>query len=88
MRYAKLILIFAVSPIVVLYVGTAVFALITQSRSDFAPTNIADWLQLLHYEAIYVTYFGSMLFVPASVFLLLPIYLIVKKASSQPDRKS
>ena len=76
MRFVKLLLAFSIGPIVVLYIGTIIFAVVTHIGDKFAPTSFWNWIEFVNGEAVWVTFFGSAIAVPISVFILLPVYLV------------
>lgn len=78
-RAIKLLAAFGLAPVLVLYAGAALFAVAIHIGEKSAPSILGEWVAFMHLEAIYVTYVLSPLAVLASLFIVLPAYLLIKK---------
>lgn len=78
-RVIKLLAVCVLLPVFVLYLGTAIFALVTHIGARYQPDTFLGWLEFMHSEAIYVTIFVSPIVVFVSILVFLPVYLLRKK---------
>lgn len=79
LRVFKLLLVFTFAPVLVLYLGTAVFAFVTHLGANYKPDTFLEWLEFMHFEAIWMTLFVSPIVVFVSVLGFLPAYMSLKK---------